>query len=95
MGNSIKGSMECAQCDEEFDTYGRLIGDGWNEPIEFIPVDEDRLCNRCTDGDAFTITLSVVGYENFSELSRCHEWSDLLGEFDSVYLKEVKIERTN
>lgn len=83
--------IECGQCEESYLAEGRWEGDGWEVEREFVPFNDGELCPRCQEGLRFTLTFKVVGYEDFSKLTKCPDWTDWFEGFDEVYLKEVEI----
>ncbi len=86
-----ENTVACPQCEEEFTTWGSWSGDGWNEPREWWPDDEDELCPRCSEGSSFTISFKVVGYEDFSKLAEAKEWVEFFDCFDNVYIKSLEV----
>ena len=82
---------ECPECGQEFVTTGTWSGDNWNEPREWHPDDEEAVCMRCADGFVFKIEFEVVGFEDFSKLTKTKDWADFFDSFDEVFLKQVNI----
>lgn len=46
---------------------------------------------RCADGFVFKIEFEVVGFEDFSKLTKTKDWADFFDSFDEVFLKQVNI----
>jgi hypothetical protein len=88
-----EAEITCPQCEEEYTAEGTWHGDGWDVEREFVPHEE--LCARCDGGLNFILTFRVVGYEDFSKLAECSDWTDWFEGFAEVYLKEVEIKNGN
>tara|TARA_R110002020_G_scaffold232807_1_gene444319 strand:+ start:1404 stop:1685 length:282 start_codon:yes stop_codon:yes gene_type:complete len=85
--------VECEQCGESYNAPGSWSGDGWNEPRVFEACSSDSgLCLRCREGSTYRLEFRVVGWEDFSDMSKPEAWADWFEGFKDVYLKEVKIE---
>jgi hypothetical protein len=81
----------CNVCSDEVLAEGTWFGDGWSEPREFEPFEDPLLCERCKEGDFYTITFKVVGYEDFSKMSQPRHWRDWFEGFDSVHIQSVEV----
>ena len=88
-----EAECRCSLCGADAVVEGHWHGDGWNEPREFEPFDDPVLCQRCKEGDEFTITLKVVGYEDFSKMRYPGHWQEALDEFDSVHVYSVEVKK--
>jgi len=40
-------TLECPECEKEYDTLCEKIGDGWHEPEELIP--DEEMCPDCEE----------------------------------------------
>jgi len=93
MGRFAEEYCECSTCSEDVLAEGNWHGDGWNEPREFEPFDDPVLCERCKDGDYYTITFRVVGYEDFSQMKWPRHWREYFEGFDSVHIETVEVKK--
>lgn len=92
MRNDIYTSeIDCEQCGKSYQAEGTSSGDGWNEPFEFEPFDE--MCDSCTNGHQLTITIKVVGDEDFKSCNR-DDWVALMEGFPETHVLDVEITKT-
>ena len=93
MSRVSEAECQCNLCNADVVVEGNWHGDGWYDEREFEPFDDPVLCQRCKEGDDFTITLRVVGYEDFSRMQSPTHWRGVLDEFDSVHIYSVEVKK--
>jgi hypothetical protein len=81
--SSHYNEMECSLCGKDIFVPGNWHGDGWFDEREFEPFDDPVLCKRCKDGEVYTVTLEVVGYDDFDKWDNA-EWSSLFADCDGA-----------